>query len=59
MSISVDEYWEKLRAVGWLDFLPPDRHAEIRAHLAKNLADGLKYGGHAVTNRGNSEARMP
>ncbi len=31
-------YWKKLRAIGWLDYLPEEQHADVRETLERNLA---------------------
>lgn len=32
-------YWQKLKKIGWLDFLPQDKHDEVRKQLKQNLSD--------------------
>jgi hypothetical protein len=31
-------FWQKLRKIGWLDYVPPEQHDELRAQIETNLA---------------------
>ena len=50
--MTADEYWEKLIAVGWVEFIPPDLREEIRAQLATNLAADSVHAHLALTTAG-------
>jgi hypothetical protein len=42
-------YWAKLRATGWLDYVPAVRHAELHDQLEKNLAnEGIRAAPYAL-----------
>ena len=36
--MNAQTYWQKLRAIGWLNYVPEEQHAELRAQLDRNLA---------------------
>jgi hypothetical protein len=42
--MTVDDYRDKLDAVGWLRYLSRKQYPEIRKELARHLARGVKQG---------------
>ncbi len=37
--MDVDTYWEHLREIGWLDYVPEEQRDDVRNTLARNLAE--------------------
>lgn len=45
-------YWQKLKKIGWLDYLPQEMHAEVRKQLKQNLSDDPQLAFLALTQGG-------
>jgi tetratricopeptide (TPR) repeat protein len=38
-AVNAKTYWQKLKKIGWLDYLPEDLHDDVRSQLETNLKD--------------------